>query len=257
MRTRPIPGTDPSGRASPASATTPVAVPIVSKKSVSMIVKMTRRAVRTPELLERLGQVELAEGREAGGRRDRRRDRLDPGRDRDDRRDQDAQDERRPDLQDVQPDRDRQPEQEDEVGGGRGIDRHDRRDAALGRHDHPAVDEADEQDEQADAHPDRPLERERHGVHDRLPGADHHEHGDHEALPDDDAHRARQGQAAAQDQPEGDDPVDPEAGGDRQRVVADETHRDRHDPGHERGRGGGRRDVDPGGVRMAGFRKMM
>ncbi len=43
--TRPMPGTEPSSLASPASATTPVAVPIVSKKSVSMIVKITRTAV--------------------------------------------------------------------------------------------------------------------------------------------------------------------------------------------------------------------
>ena len=50
------------------------------------------------------------------------------------------------------------------------------RDRVLGRRppgdDEPAVDEADEQDEQADADADRPLERQRHGVHDRFAEAD-------------------------------------------------------------------------------------
>jgi len=43
--TRPTPGTEPSSLASPASEATPVTVPIVSKKSVSMIAKITRTAV--------------------------------------------------------------------------------------------------------------------------------------------------------------------------------------------------------------------
>ena len=38
--------------------------------------------------------------------------------------------------------------------------------------DEAAVDEADEQDEQADADADRPLQRQRDGVHDRLAEAD-------------------------------------------------------------------------------------
>ena len=40
-----MPGTEPSSLARPASAATPVAVPIVSKKSVSMIAKIDRIAV--------------------------------------------------------------------------------------------------------------------------------------------------------------------------------------------------------------------
>ncbi len=49
-RTRPIPGTEPSSFARPASAATPVTVPIVSKKSVSMIAKIVRSAVSRPRL---------------------------------------------------------------------------------------------------------------------------------------------------------------------------------------------------------------
>ena len=44
--TRPTPGTDPSSFARPASAATPVTVPIVSKKSVSMIAKIVGIAAR-------------------------------------------------------------------------------------------------------------------------------------------------------------------------------------------------------------------
>ena len=46
----------------------------------------------------------------------------------------------------------------------------------TGRRDEPAVDEADEQDEQADADADRPLQGQRHGLHDRLAQADQDEH---------------------------------------------------------------------------------
>ena len=66
------------------------------------------------------------------------------------------------------------------------------------------------------------LERERHGVHDRFAKADHDEDRDDDAFEDDDAHRARQGQALAEDEGEGDDAVDAEAGGQRERVVADD-----------------------------------
>ena len=46
-----MPGTEPSGSARPASAATPVTVPIVSKKSLSMIAKIVRTAVMTPSLV--------------------------------------------------------------------------------------------------------------------------------------------------------------------------------------------------------------
>ena len=59
----------------------------------------------------------------------------------------------------------------------------------LALHDEAAVDEADEQDEQADAGPDGPLQGQRHGVHDRFAEADDDEDRDQHALEHDDAHR--------------------------------------------------------------------
>ena len=49
-----MPGTEPSSSASPASAAMPVTVPIVSKKSLSMIAKIVSAAVMTPSLLKAL-----------------------------------------------------------------------------------------------------------------------------------------------------------------------------------------------------------
>ena len=47
---------------------------------------------------------------------------------------------------------------------------------------------------------------------------------DDDAFPDDDAHRAGQAQAGAEREPEGDDAVDAQAGGDRDRVVREQAH---------------------------------
>ena len=58
----------PSSSARPACSLTAVAVPIVSKKSVSMKLKIVRTAARRAEDREDVGQVELAEGREVGRR---------------------------------------------------------------------------------------------------------------------------------------------------------------------------------------------
>ena len=51
-----MPGTVPSSSARPASAATPVTVPIVSKKSVSMIAKITRIAVRIGRVVKTLSR---------------------------------------------------------------------------------------------------------------------------------------------------------------------------------------------------------
>ena len=60
-----MPGTEPSSLARPASAATPVTVPIVSKKSVSMMAKMVSSAVSRAELAEDLPpRSKLAEGAE-------------------------------------------------------------------------------------------------------------------------------------------------------------------------------------------------
>ncbi len=53
-RTRPTPGTVPCSSASPASDATPVTVPIVSKKSVSMIAKIVSAAVSGPRTVNTL-----------------------------------------------------------------------------------------------------------------------------------------------------------------------------------------------------------
>jgi hypothetical protein len=59
IRTRPMPGTEPSASARPASSATPVTVPIVSKKSLSMIAKIVSRAVIRPSLLKTLPRSKL------------------------------------------------------------------------------------------------------------------------------------------------------------------------------------------------------
>ena len=107
----------------------------------------------------------------------------------------------------------REAEPEDEV---RRLGREDERDGhrVLGRcpaglDDDPGVDEADEQDEQADADPDRPLERQRDGPHDRLAQADEDEERDDEALEDDDAHRPRRRQADVRTSPKATAPLIP------------------------------------------------
>ena len=226
MRTRPTPGTEPSSRASPASAATPVTVPIVSKKSVSMIAKITRIAVRSGRVLKTLPRSNDPRVEKFGvsaslsgifvtpaaratsvvpriemtrAARIRRAHRID---------------------------RECEAEEEDELCGRRrkryrheraGADRkwHERRAARL---DKAAVGKADEQDEEADAGADRPLEGQRHGVHDGFAEADQDEDRDREAFEDDDAHRAGRREAPA-GEAERNDGVDAEPGGQGERVV--------------------------------------
>ena len=135
-------------------------------------------------------------------------------------------------LEDPQDHREQEAGQEQELRRRRREDRPDDRGTAGRCRDEPAVDEADEQDEQADAGPDGALEGERDGVHHRFPEADHDEQRDDETLEHDDAHRALRRQAARR-QRERDDGVDAKAGGDRQRVVPDHAHGDGHDPGDQ------------------------
>ena len=122
----------------------------------------------------------------------------------------------------------------------------DGRDAARRHDDEAAVDESDEQDEQADAHADRALEGKRDRVHDRFAETGQHEDRDDDALEHDDAHRAGEGQALAEHEGEGDHAVDPEARGQRQRIVRNDAHQDRHHTRGQRGRRRRRRHVDPG-----------
>ena len=103
--------------------------------------------------------------------------------------------------------------------------------------DEAAVDEADEQDEEADADDDRLLELERDGLEDRLAEAGEHEDRDGDTLEDDEAHGALEGEALAEDEAEGDDRVEAHAGRDGVGTVGDQAHEDGHDAGDEAGRG--------------------
>ena len=96
--------------------------------------------------------------------------------------------------------------------------------------DHARVDEADEQDEEADPDPDRPLQAQRHGIHDGFPQPHEDEQQDDESLEHDDAHGTGRGQTLAEHQPECDGAVDPQAGGEGDRVVGDEAHEDAEEP---------------------------
>ena len=108
------------------------------------------------------------------------------------------------------------------------------------------VAEADERDEQPDADADRELDLLRDRAHDRLaqPGDDEHER-DH-ALDHDARHRDRPRQVPAEDQVEGDDRVEPEPGGERERQVRQQAHQQREDRRGERGGDRDRRERHPG-----------
>ena len=157
---------------------------------------------------------------------------------------QDADDQRPTDLQHPQRDREREARPEDKLRGLSREDRNHRRNAALGRDDGTAIDEPDEQDEEADADADRALQGEGHCIHDRFPGADHDKDSDRDPFEDDHAHRPWERQALPEDEREGNDGVDAEAGGKGERVVRKDAHGDRHDPGDESGAGGSRNRVE-------------
>lgn len=161
--------------------------------------------------------------------------------DRDDRHRQDADEDGAPHLAGEEGDgqQDTGAEDQDRPAGQRAagaeLDRHggvrDVRDTG----DEPGVDEADEGDEQADADTDRLLERLRYGVHDGLAQSRDHQDADQQTFEDDQAHRV--GPAHQRGYLEGDDRVEPEAGGEGERQVAADAHDDRHHRGHEGGGG--------------------
>jgi hypothetical protein len=84
---------------------------------------------------------------------------------------------------------------------------------------------------------------------------------DDDAFPDDDRHGVLPGEAAGQDELEGDDRVQSEAGGQRERVVRRQAHRDGQDARRQRRRHGDRdeRRSEPAAARRqdVGFTKMM
>ena len=135
-----------------------------------------------------------------------------------------------------------------------GVGREDerRRDRVLRRRaggldDDPGVDEADEQDEQADADADGALQRQRDGAHDRLAQADQDEDRDEDAFEDDDAHRARPGvRPWVRTRPKATAPLMPRPAAMASGVLAMTPHREGQEPAMravaaDRGRDGRRR----------------
>jgi hypothetical protein len=88
---------------------------------------------------------------------------------------------------------------------------------------------------QPDADPDRAFEVHRDRVEDRLPETGQHQDRDEDPLGDDHAHCVGERQPVVRDEREGDERVQPEPCGERERVVRVDAHRDRHDAGDERG----------------------
>ena len=115
------------------------------------------------------------------------------------------------------------------------------RDAELdggraGAHD-ARVHEADEGNEEAQAHRDGGLEGGGNRTENSLTESREDEQEDEDTFPGDDAHGLAVAEAGAKDEGEGDDRVEAEACGERQGVVGDDTHEDRHDARDERGAG--------------------
>ena len=108
-------------------------------------------------------------------------------------------------------------------------------DGRRARADDARVHQADEGDEEAQAHRDRGLEGGGNRTEDGLAEAREDQEEDQDAFPRDDAHGLAVAEAGAQDQGEGDDRVQAEACGQGEGVVGDDTHEDRHDAGDERG----------------------
>ena len=149
------------------------------------------------------------------------------------------------DAHDVEDHRDEEAGQEDPLGRLGREDREDgASDAVARRHgeDQPTILEADEQDEQPDADADRALQRNRHGVHDRLAQTDEHGDRHEDALDHDHAHRSGRREPLA-GECERHDCVDAQPGRQRERIVADDPHRDGCHAGDEcrAGRDGGQR----------------
>ena len=250
----------PSSSSRSPSAPIAVIVPIVSKKSASISVKTNSSAATTPTsskepISENSPRVPksgfLARSPKPGrsGTVERPHlgfaDRLDH--DGQDRRGHDREEDRAPDLEHPQRDQQQQPEREDhhrpagqlpvlaELYGHRRV-------GGVGDALHEAgVHEPDECDEQADAHRDRDLElggmawntavRKPVSTRTRI------------TRPSMTTRPIASAQVICAGDGEGDERVEPEPRGQRQRIVGDDAHQDRHHPGHQRSTGGDRREV--------------
>ena len=102
---------------------------------------------------------------------------------------------------------------------------------------------------------DRALERERDRVQHRLPHADQDEERDHDALEEDHAHGGLPRELLRRDQLEGDHGVEPHPGRDGQGVVRDEPHRGRREGRDQAGGREGRRERDALRLERAGCRR--
>ena len=111
-------------------------------------------------------------------------------------------------------------------------------DGGRTRADDASVDQSDEGNEEAQTHRDRGLERGRHRAEHGLAESREDQEEDEDALPGDDSHGLAVAQTGAEDERKSDDRVQAQAGGERQRVVGDNTHEDRHDACDEGGAGG-------------------
>ncbi len=112
-----------------------------------------------------------------------------------------------------------------------------RRTSRVGDASNPSgVDEADQRDEQADAHRDGHLQAHRHGVEHRLAEARQHQEQDDQPLDDHQTHGVRPGRLGGDaERHEG---VEAEAGGQSERVLGEQTHGDGHHTSHQGGAGG-------------------
>src|SRR5665648_595870 len=114
------------------------------------------------------------------------------------------------------------------------------------RTDDAGVDQADQGDEQADAHTDRHLELLGHRPEDRLAEAGEHKDEDDQTLEDDDAHRVRPRHAIEAGDGVCDEGVESESGRQGQRELRDDAHRDGQQAGHEGGHRGDLGEVATG-----------
>ena len=125
---------------------------------------------------------------------------------------------------------------EERAGHGDGDEAAERDGRSAAADDDAAVDEADEQDEEADADDDRLLQLDGDGLEDGLTEAGEHEDRDGDALEHDEAHGLGNVSPWASDEAERHDRVEAHAGGDGVGAVGDQAHEDGHDAGHEAGR---------------------
>ena len=135
----------------------------------------------------------------------------------------------------VQDEHEEQAEHEDEGRPAVKRTRDTELDGSCARAHDARIHEADEGDEETQANGDGGLEGCGNRAENGLTEAGEDQQEDEDTFPGDDTHGLAIAEAGTKDQGEGDDRVKAEAGGERQGVVRDDTHEDRHDARDERG----------------------